>query len=264
MLSNLTCLLLQKFLSPKVLLDFGWRLVLPLAAVLGWIVCHMRERLKETKPFLVVEASHHTLHSPFKTVLKEEKEKTIFGFLVSVFEVVSFSVLSVLPYLYAKKPFYLPGISIICLQLSSALLSIILLPVIGYLSTKYRSLPWLKIGVLGTIGLSFLLYWLLLSGNLAFSLIIYFLLLFLFSIHAAILPSILASLFPVRVRYTGIAFSFNICDGILWSLVTNACFLMIPKGGPLFLIFLPISAVVFLITLWVFKNKNRRIANHLR
>ncbi|MCK4934374.1 MAG: hypothetical protein KAR79_02190, partial [Simkaniaceae bacterium] len=46
---------------------------------------------------------------------------------------------------------------------------------------------------------------------------------------------------------TGIAFSYNICDGILWSAFTGICFLFLKYNNPAFILILPFAAITFLI-----------------
>ncbi len=167
-----------------------------------------------------------------------------------------------MPLYYLRGPFNLSQGKVTLISLGSSILCIILLPLTGYFAAKYKKIPWLNVSAWCVIPFSLLFYKFLIDGSFFLSLITNVIMVFLFSIQASILPSLLARLFPVHVRYTGIAFSFNICDSILWTIITRFCFLLISYNSPSFVLFIPISAVIFLITFKWFKEKKKPIAKH--
>jgi MFS transporter, MHS family, proline/betaine transporter len=209
----------------------------------------LRKKLHETASFLKTKARHRIMYSPVKAVFTKHLNHTLFGLVLPVFDTVLFSVLSVMPLYYAQDPFNLTHEQTILLMLISTGLGVVLLPLIGRVSAKYMKFPWLKVSAWGVFMLSFFLYRELKVGHLWSSLFINLAMVFFLSIQAAILPSILAKLFPVDVRYTGIAFSFNICDGVLWTIMTTISFLILSKNSPAFVLFLPLAALLFLLTL---------------
>lgn len=259
-LSTLVCLVLKLLFPTEILLSHGWRFVFLISGLMGIGGFMMRKKLHETIAFLNGKIHHKITYSPLKTVFKECRPQLLFGLMLPVFEVVSFSILSIMPLYYSRVPFNFTQREITFISLGFYALCILFLPTIGYLSSKYKNFPWLKSSAWIVIPLSLFLYKFLLEGNFLICLIINILMLFLFSIHASILPSLLASLFPVQVRYTGIAFSFNISDGILWTIITSICFWFISNSNPSFVFLIPITSGAFLITLKYFKIKIPKIA----
>lgn len=250
-LSALVCLLLKFVFPVEILLEKGWRYVFLASGLMGIGGFVMRKKLHETAAFLRRKVHHGITYSPVKTVFSKYLNQTLFGLVLPIFDTVLFSALSVMPLYYAQEPFNLSPEQTILLTLVMTGLGIVLLPLIGYISGKYMKFPWLKTSAWGVFVLSFFLYKELVDAHLWSSLLLNLGMVIFLSIQAAILPSILAQLFPVNVRYTGIAFSFNICDGILWTIMTSVCFFLISKNSPVFVLFLPVSALLFLITLWV-------------
>jgi MHS family proline/betaine transporter-like MFS transporter len=262
-LSTLVCLGL-KFLFPlNVLLSDGWRFVFLCLGIMGLGGFIVREKLKETDAFSKVQAHHKVALTPIRSVFSKYRKRVVFAFLFSVFEVISFSVMSTLPFYYSKGSFNFSVGKTIFMSLWSSVFCIFFIPLIGHLASKHIKFHWLKVSAFGVILLTPFFYLALSQGSFPVSFAINIALIFLFSIQASILPSILAELFPLRVRYTGIAFSFNICDGILWPIVTGISFWLISNNNLLFVLFLPIGAIFFLSTLWL-KGKKGRISERLR
>lgn len=258
--SAILCLVLKLFFSTEFLLTHGWRYVFLFSGIMGIGGFVIRKKLHETMDFLKRHYHHKISYSPLKSVFHSYRSQLAFGTILPVFEVVSFSVLSVMPLYYLRAPFNVTQEKVFLISLVSSFLCVTFLPLIGYFSSKYKNLPWLSVSAWSIIPLSIFLYKSLVIGDLLISLMINIAMIFLFSIQASILPSLLARLFPVHVRYTGIAFSFNICDGVLWTVITSACFWLISYNNPIFVVFTPISAAIFLVTFKWFKSTEKTIS----
>lgn len=252
-LSYGVCLILREFYSKDVLLTQGWKIVFLSAGIMGSIVYSIRKHFQETIDF---KKSHSEISSkPIITIFNKLKPQFIFGWLISIFEIAAFSVLTIMPIYYSKK-FNLTEKSITYMCFGSSFCCILFLLLIGKLSSRFMKFPWLSVSAWGTIILSLLICFTIQLKFFITSIIINILLVFLFSIQAAILPSILAQIFPVNVRYTGIALSFNICDAFLWSLLTNICSELIFKNNnPYFILIITGSAAFFLIIHNFYKQK---------
>lgn len=252
MLSMIVCLVLKSFSSTTFLLERGWQIVFFISGLLGVFGYLMRKKLHETASFLELKIHNKISLHPLKTLFTKYFSRIVFGFNISVFETILFIVVSLIPLYYAQQPFNLSYTIVIYLSLASTILRSVFLILLGPLLVKFKHFPWLKSSAWGVIPLSFILYLTFAHGNLLLSLLINIAIILLYSIQAAILPSLLAELFPTYIRYTGIAFSFNICDGILLTAITSLCFLIISMNSPLFIFFIPASAIFFIIVL---KNK---------
>lgn len=246
-LSAIICLILKAFFPTEFLMRYAWRYVFIFSGLLGIGGYLMRKKIHETAQYLEFKSHHKIVHGVLKILFSKHFSRVVLAFVLSIFEVVAFAVVSILPYYYANPPFSLSGNTILILTLSYSGLCAVLLPIIGFLSSKFMEAPWLKISITGIAIFSCFLFWLILRGEFVFSLICNCILIFFLSIQGAILPSLLAEIFPIQVRYTGIAFSFNICDGILWSAFTGICFLFLTYKNPIFILFLPFAAATFLL-----------------
>lgn len=252
MLSMIVCLILKSLFPLEVLQHHGWQFVFLISGLMGIGGYVMRNILNETVSFRDLKIHHKVALHPVKTVFSKYFSRIFFGFVLSIFETVLFIVISLAPLFYLKAPYLLSYSDVTYLSIFSTILRSIFLILIGRLLVKYINFPWLKTSAWGVIIFSILLYFSYLNGSLLFSVLNNIVILFLYSIQAAILPSLLAELFPTRVRYTGIAFSFNVCDAILLTAVTSICYIMMSKNSASFVFLLTISAIVYLINM---KNK---------
>jgi MFS transporter, MHS family, proline/betaine transporter len=257
MLSMIVCLILKNVFPLEVLQHHGWQIVFLISGLLGFGGYVMRNILQETVAFRDLKIHHKINLHPVKTVFSKYLSRVVFGFFLSIFETVLFIVVSLIPLFYLKDPYLLSYNDVTYLSVFSTILRSVFLVLIGRLLIKYTNFPWLKTSAWGVIFFSILLYVSYLKGSLLISLLINIAILFLYSIQAAILPSLLAELFPTSVRYTGIAFSFNICDAILLTAVTSICYIMMSYNSASFVLLLTISGIMFLINM-----KNRLAKKH--
>lgn len=262
-LSAIVCLLLKDYVSKSDLLVYVWRYVFIANGVMGIIGYLMRKKLHETAEYLELQAHHENTHEPIKEIFTLHKRKLLNAFTLSIFEVTVFATVCLSPYYFQNKPFNLSITTILILTICYTFLFAFFLPIVGYLASKFMEFPWLKVSVWGIILFSPITCWFFYVGSLIVSITLICILIFLVSIQAAILPSILGEIFPTRIRYTGIAFSFNICDGVLWAGLTGISYSLILKNDPLFLLIPCIGALAFFIGVYLCKS-SKKIVGLLR
>lgn len=231
-------------------MEWGWRLSFLTCGLLGVLGYFLRKKLHESYEFKHLQIARKVLESPVRETFKKYKKEVLLGFCVSVFEVVSFCLLTIIPVIYFKDLFQLSDSQNLLISSLALIACTVLPPVIGKFADIFKRIPLLEISALGFIALSYIFFSAIYNSNLKLTLIIQAILILLFSVQVALLPSLLADLFPAPIRYTGIGFSFNVCDGVLWGLVPILSIYMIQKSGQVasFVILFPIAAFVFLIS----------------
>lgn len=261
LLSLTECLLLQEYLPYEDLIHWGWRFSFLACGFLGILGYVLRKKLHESDKYAHLKKEHKVLKHPVQETFKKHKKGLFLGFCVSIFEVVAFCLLTIVPVLFFKEVFNLTDNEHLIISLSTLLVCAILPPVIGRIADKYKKIPLLEISAFGFIALSYPFYWAIANMQLTTTLAIEALLVVLFSIQVALLPSILSDLFPTAIRYTGIGFSFNVCDGILWGLIPILSVMLAQKTQQpaSFVVFFPITAIIFLISYHFAKKKTHKI-----
>lgn len=256
LLSLTECLVLQEFLPTEDLLEWGWRISFLTCALLGALGFFLRRKLHESHQYKQLKDKHKALNHPIHEVFKKYKKRIVLGFCVSVFDTTAFCLLTVIPAIYFKQLFGLSDSQNLIICSTMFIICIVVPPFIGKMADRYKKFPMLELSAIVFILLSYPLYYYINISDLIYTLWIQFFLVVFFCIQVALLPSVIAGLYPTRVRYTGIGFSFNICDGVLWGLVPILSSFLIQKTGMVasFVIFYPISAIIFLISYYFIKK----------
>lgn len=255
-LSALICLAIKTFFSSEYIAQ-NWRYAFLISGLLGIYGIYIRKKMHETAEFLELKTHHKIAHKPLKILFSNHLKKLGQASVLSLLEVSAFSILGVIPYYFINAPYNVAPERILLITLAYSGLCAILMPTIGAISSKFISFPWLKTSVAGMICISPLLLYFLSNGNLVGSLIALFSLTFFLSVQAAILPSLLSEIFPPQIRYSGIAFSFNVMDGIMWAGLTGICSLLLKAGNLMFIYALPAVALTFLIGIRMCKKDSK-------
>lgn len=247
-LSMLLCLMLESHLSKDQLMDWGWRFSFFVAGIIGLIGFFLRKKLNESKAFENLKTEHKIEHHPLKESFTYQKKNIAVGFVISLFEVIGFFMIYFYFFENAKEilkinPKYNLWIYLIHLIFLTAIM-----PVFGSIGYKYKSRPLLKLSAIGAIVISLPLYFVITNGSIFWIFFFLNILILFLCIQFSILPSFLANMFPTRVRFTCLGFSFNIADGVIGGFtpyIGSSLIFLTGKTASFALIF-PITAVIFL------------------
>ena len=256
LLSLGVCLLLQLLCTQEILMHTWWRMVFFVSGLIGVCGIYLRRKLHDSLDFSHLKGRNHLMQHPIRRLFNTHARNVAAGILLSIFQVVTFCVLTIMPSWYYKSLFQLSTRNNLMISSTTLLFCAITLPLIGKISTLYRKIPLLEISAVGVLILAYPFYWSIINLNLTFVLCTQAALAIFYCVQAALLPSLVASLFPVSLRYTGIGCSFNIVDGVFWGLVPVLSITFVgATGNPAsFVVLLPISAIIFLLSLRIFKN----------
>jgi MHS family proline/betaine transporter-like MFS transporter len=214
LLSTLLLLIINKIIPPQIMQDWGWRLPFLLIGCLGSILCYLRFKLSETPIFSYLTRHHHLQTKPFLNVLRYAPSQLLkvigmtcmgaslyyifFGYMAS----------------YLSQNLGIDQNSALLIQSFFLGLMLLLIPMAGFCGDKLGRKSVLIHTAIATILLATLCFWLLQLNNIV-------------SIFAAMsIATLLSSFdqgntlcavvenFPSNVRYTGIAFSYNVGNAI--------------------------------------------------
>lgn len=232
----------------------AWQILFGISAGLGLIALIFRHYMQETAEYLDLKTHHKILHKPLRVLFKNYPRRLVLGATFPLFEIISFSVISMVPFQYMQPPFSLGGGSVALIVAVFAFLCAILLPILGKTIPMKMKFPWIKFSTWGILCATPILYLSLVNGYFISSLIILALQVLFLSIQSVYIPFSLVQIFPVEVRYTGIAFSFNISDGIVWGAVAGLCSIWLRVGSSDFVWILVPAAALFLVCLRTLKS----------
>ncbi|MFA6119338.1 MAG: MFS transporter [Parachlamydiales bacterium] len=222
---------MHQIFSEEFLMSWGWRIIFWSGAAIGLIGVFLRHKLHETPLFLQLEKSNKLTLNTLGRVIRNHKKTIGIGTAYGVINASTF-------YLIAT---YIPTYFNITIGISSQINAIIsfsilfittiLLPVFGIIGDKFSNR---KIMISSALMIIFLLYPLYLAidnKNLLLIGIIGFLSIFPITCITALIPYLLADLFPTNIRFTGVGLAFNLADGIVGGF-TPAISLILLKYVP--------------------------------
>ncbi len=256
-LSMSQVLLMEKYFPSDFLIKYGWRISFLIGGLIGIFGYFLRKRLHESMPFIHLREKHEVLKNPIKHSLKNYKTKIFIGFLISIFEVVGFFLLTFFLVENAEKILNLTLIQNLIMNIIVLTITMLLLPIIGKFGEYYKNKPLFVWSTLGIIIFSFAFYFATLNSLTILPTIFLGIVMLFLCVQYALLPSLIANLFPTAVRFTCIGLSFNICDSFIGGISTYLSFIFIKftRNWASFILLLPIAAIIFLATLPFVKEK---------
>jgi MFS family permease len=216
-------------LPPADVASYGWRVAFLLGGLIGCVSYLLRRSLEESPEFLHMHS--HPAH-PLCEVLREHWHAVLTAAGV-VAVIGGFNGL-----LYGFVPAYLVqslhySASQTALAMTTALLvSSALLIVTGWAGDYLPRHLILRAGA-GLLVVTILPIWSLIAAGSTHLVLLLGALSLVFSIVSGIWPSIIATLFPARVRFSGIALSYNLSITILSGFAPLAASAMIERTGML-------------------------------
>ena len=206
LLAGIFGFVLNTYLSAQSLESWGWRLPFIFALAIGPVGWYIRSKMKETPEFMATERSH----SPLKETLIGNG-----GRLAAIVGVVSLGSVGV--YIALFMPTYaivnlgMPKTAAFVSTLIFGIVMSIGSPFVGMLADKAgpaRVMTWASVGTI-VVGIpAFLL--LMAAPALPMMIVVELALSLLATAYFAPLPAIMSSMFPARIRSTGLSLGYNI------------------------------------------------------
>jgi len=227
LLATLVNLGIQYALPPTDVAAYGWRVAFLLGGSIGCVSYLMRRSLEESPEFLRMR-SHPA--SPASEVLREHWKAVLTAAGV-VAAVGGFTGI-----LYGFVPAYLvQTLRYAPSQTALAMITALLVSSAGLIAAGWAGdyLPRpliLRVGA-ALLAVTILPIWSLIAAGSEHLVLLLGLLSLAFSIVSGIWPSIVATLFPTRVRFSGIALSYNLSITILSGFAPLAASALIERTG---------------------------------
>lgn len=264
LLGSFVSALFTHFLTQQELLAWGWRIPFILGGLLGILSFYLRKKLHETALFKSMQQTQQSAKLPIKEVLCSFPMKIVQGAVLAAMGAALVSLL------YLFMPTYLATFFKVSLDkavaLNTTVIGLFCFQVLwmGYLSDKYGYLKMLRIGVIGLTFLSYPLYKLFGLENFTVVILVIGALSILGGFVTGTFPTILVSLYPTRVRYSGVAFVYNLGFAIVGGLLPMLVMSLIHWSNNLFipgLCLAVFSALTFIVSLLMRETRAVALTN---
>jgi MFS family permease len=223
-------LLLGQVLSPAQFAAWGWRLPFLASAVLVGLGLWVRLRIEETPEFSAALAIAHPPKTPLLQVLSEHFPRVLAGSAGAIATYGLFYIATAYALAEGTGSLGYARGSFLEVQLLANVFLAVGIVAAAHVADR-RGARWtLGCGAVVTVLAGLVFTPALHSGSLALVAAMLCAVMFGMGFNAAPLAAWLSQLFPVRVRYTGVAFAFNV-GGIVGGAVTPIAAQMLNAAG---------------------------------
>lgn len=243
---------LSRFLSPAALDSWGWRVPFLFGLLIGPVGWHIRRHLDETPRFRAAGPAE----APLSAVLRRPVPVLLAAGMLAVGTAGTYIIIY-LP-TYGAQALGLPLWAGFLAGALSALVSIAVGPPVGHWSDRFGRIPIMLVSgavLLLTVWPSFAL--LAARPSLGMMIAVLAWLSLVKAIHAAPLPALMAEIFPVGSRATGMSLGYNIGVTLFGGFAPTAATWLIAATGsrlaPSY--YLMATAAVTLAALWALRGR---------
>ncbi len=201
------------FLSEEDLMSWGWRIPFIFGLFIGLVGLYIHSHLAESPIYLAAKAQGSLSRTPLRETIREYWRETLMAIAVYINVTAPFYTTTVFIKRYMTNLGYEQtqgafACSIILITMS------IMFPISAYISDKIGRKPiivWSSVALVISIYPIFLAlhtmnYTLAILSQIVFSAIV--------GVYMGPVPTLLVELFPTRVRFTGVAISYNLSAAI--------------------------------------------------
>ncbi|AOW95049.1 MFS transporter [Rhodococcus sp. WMMA185] len=197
-------------LSEDVFNSWGWRIPFLLALPLLGVSVVIRKQLEESPEFEALQKQDSVSEAPLRQVFSGAWRQLLVGASVMFIGTGGFYLMTTFVISYGKRAL---DLSATMLLLATVIAAVVQLPVIisgGRLGTRFGSSRVVLGGAIATIVLAFPLFWAISTAQPVLVVIAMTVGVAAISYPYAVSGAVLTSLFPAKVRYSGVSVSSNI------------------------------------------------------
>ena len=207
---SISAFLISTSLSQAEFYAWGWRIPFLFGFVLGPIGYYLRKRVAETPAFERAVETRRVEHAPLGTALREFGGRMLTAFGVSIIGCIANFIFVIYLVSYAIRVMKLPPSSAFSCAVASGLVVVILTPIVGMTSDRIGRRPLILACAVLNLVFDYPLFMLAIDGGTFGTLMLALVINAVFqSLYTGTIPSILAEMFPTRVRYTGLSVSYG-------------------------------------------------------
>jgi MHS family proline/betaine transporter-like MFS transporter len=207
---SISAALLASALSQEDFYSWGWRVPFVFGFALGPIGYYLRKRVAETPAFEHVVETRKVERSPLRVAFSDYGVRMVQAFGLSIIGCIANFVFVVYLVSYAINTMHLAPSSALSCAVVSGLIVVTLTPLVGALSDRIGRRPLIFACAVLNLVFDYPLFMLAVHGGSYTSLLLALAANAVFqAMYTGTIPSILAEMFPTRVRYTALSVSYG-------------------------------------------------------
>jgi MFS transporter, MHS family, proline/betaine transporter len=207
---SLSAALLAASLSEADFYAWGWRIPFLCGFLLGPVGYYLRRKVAETPAFERAVETRAVERAPLRVALHEYGTRMIQAFGLSIIGCIANFIFVVYLVSYAINTMHLPSGAALSCAVASGCVVVVLTPLVGALTDRVGRRPLILACALLNLVFDYPLFLLAIGGGTFASLLMALMCNAVFqALYTGTIPSILAEMFPTRVRYTALSVSYG-------------------------------------------------------
>ncbi len=207
---SLSAALLASSLSSEDFYAWGWRIPFLCGFLLGPIGYYLRRKVAETPAFERAVENKTVERAPLRVALHEYGTRMLQAFGLSIIGCIAGFIFTVYLVSYSINTMHLPPGSALSCAVAFGTIVVVLTPFVGALTDRVGRRPLILASALLNLVFAYPLFLLAIKGGDFRSLLLALMCEAVFqALYTGTIPSILAEMFPTRVRYTALSVSYG-------------------------------------------------------
>ncbi len=253
---SLVSSIIASVLGDDVFATWGWRLPFLFGVLIGFVGFWIRNHGDESPVYQQAKDSGALSQSPVKEAFASQPGKMLQGFAFYLFVTIPFYLLAIYMIGYSSKYLGLTQSQALTVNAMSMIAMFIPIYPAAALADRFGRRPVMMAIIVAMLALVYPAFLSMQTHEYHSIMIAQLAMTFLLGAYIAPIPALLVELFPTRIRYTGMALSYNFC-AILGGLTPAIAEAMIQKtGNPTCIMWLIVAAAfASLLALWLYKDR---------
>ncbi len=214
LLGSLTATFISSIMDEQSFIQWGWRIPFVAGIVIGAIGLHIRLNLQESPVYLEAKEKGLLAEKPLQEICTNYRKELFIAMGLYLTVTVPFYTLTVFVNNFMQTLLKQPVADALLINSISLIIMIIVMPISAMISDKVGRKPILIIGTFAILLSTYPVFWLLAKPGFVLPLISQIIFAIVVAIYMGPVPTTLVELFPTKVRFTGVALSYNISAAI--------------------------------------------------
>ncbi len=228
---TLTAALFRNIMDEASLFNWGWRIPFIAGLFIGLVGLYIRWHLKESPIYQAAKSTGNLSKAPLRDLLNNNMKELFIGMGIYLTVTVPFYIVTVYIDSYMQQIGYSAQIANYT-NIVTLITMIIALPLSAYISDKIGRKTIMITGCISFALFSYPLFWIMNHASCSCSAILAAgALAFIAGFFMGPVPTVLVELFPTRVRFTGVAVSYNMSAAIFGGTAPMVSMILMKEFG---------------------------------
>lgn len=210
LLGSIVATAVSHFMAPEAFEVWGWRIPFLVGLFVGLIGVYVRMGLDESPIYMESKARNSLSDTPVREVIKNYMPELLLSVGIYLTVTVPFYTLTIFMKSYMSSELGYSYNDSLIVNLISLSVAIIAMPIGAWVSDRYGRKPVLKYTAIAMVICMYPIFWLVKSSGFEAGVISQLIFSVLVGFYMGPMPAALVELFPTRVRFTGVAVSYNL------------------------------------------------------